>query len=557
MAEKAPTQTVNYIPETDPAAIEANRVYQEALQRLNQSLDLRKNRTFDPMWMAAAQGFLAPTKTGSFFEALGNVAGGLGEAQKRGIEEQQQEAQQRLNVASAGLELERLKQRDRAIGQYLGEQPTTLGMKPSGGLPGSVPVQPSGGLSGGPSPAAPAGGALPPTQAAQAGALPGPKPAGFEGVSGIQTMPPNPEYLTGRQYISMNRFEKGKSFPDLLKEANDIDQKRFVTKEGGVQDMSSGMFYPFPKGEMAERQIYGSTYKVDAKTAALLDMYSANNDPRYHQLARQAIEGPPREPKPGGAPGEGPTGRVSEEELAARRKEEETRAGKLGEAAAKKESAVKETDQNARRIYGITSRVGNYLDQSKNYFGIFQRPNLMSSIGNFISQGLQTPNGTINLPALQASVTALMPGVKQADLDNVQKAAADLAEAELLFTRLYLSGQGQVTEGERRIVQRIPGGVANSPEVLRSRLDLLKERAQFDMDITAAWDKWEKANPGKSYLKFERSDDFKEIERNYEERLAQMEKRLPALPSQQRAPAKSSNKNLDTARDRLNKALGG
>ena len=86
MADKAPaTPAVAYVPGTDAATVEANRVYQEALRKLNESLDLRKNRTFDPMLLAAAQGFLAPTKTGSFMESLGRVAGAVGEAQEKSI----------------------------------------------------------------------------------------------------------------------------------------------------------------------------------------------------------------------------------------------------------------------------------------------------------------------------------------------------------------------------------------------------------------------------------------------------------------------------------------
>lgn len=546
MAKETPP-SVNYLPPTDPAAVEANRVYQEALQRLNQSLDLRKNRMFDPMLLAAAKGFLAPTQTGSFTESLGRVAGGVGEAQDRLIAEQQQEAKQRLDVASAGLELERLKQRERAIGSFLGE-PGGLAAAPSGPGPAAAPsggpaAAPAGGLP----TAAPAGGL--PGGAPAAGGLPGAKPPGFEDVQGIQTMPANPEFMSGRDYISLNRFERGKSFPELLKEAQKMDQDRFVTKEGGVQDMRSGMFYPFPKGEQVERQIYGQTYKIDSKRAALLDMYAGSNDPRYHALARQIVEGPPRE---GAKPGETAEGRpLSEEEKKVKLTEEEARATQLGKTGAEREAAVKDLSSTARRIYGITGRVENALNESKDFFGIFQRPGLMSSIGNLVSQGLQTPGGSINLPGIQQAVTQNLPGIRQKDLDNIQTAAADLAELELLFTRLYLQGQGAVTEGERRIVQRIPGGVANSPEVLRTRMSLLKERSQYDMDIANAWSAWSDKHPGQSYLKFERSDMYKDLTRKFEERLAVLEKRAPALPTPQREQAQG----LSAARQRVDQLL--
>ena len=533
MAEKSAVPPVAYVPGTEQSTIEANRIYQEALRKLNESLDLRKNRTFDPMWLAAAQGFLAPTKTGSFFESLGNVAGTVGQAQEKSIAEQQEEARQRLGVAQSGLELERLRQRERILGGAPTGGLSTAGAP--GGAPTGAPDQaPAGGLPG----AAPAGG----------GGLSAAAPPGFSGIEGVPVSPPNPEIISATRYIQAAQLDPKAPAHTILKDAQEIAQKRYQTKEGGVLDLATGMFYAFPKGELVDREINGKSYKIDGRTAALLDLYRANNDPRYWQVAERAIKGPER-------PGEPVEPLRSEGEKRREEEEEKSRAAKLGTKAAEREAAVTETDRNARRIYGITGRVNSYLNQSQNYYGIFQRPGIMSAIGNFVSQGVQTPGGTINLPGLQQAVTQLLPNVTQRDLDNIQKSAADLAELELLFTRIYLQGQGQVTEGERRIVQRIPGGVSNSPEVLRTRLNLLKERAQHDMDIASAWDTWEKRNPGKSFLQFERSDMYKDLEKKFEERIAAMENRLPALPSSQRRPTAGVDTPVGRARARVNELL--
>lgn len=520
MAEKVPAiPSPAYVPGADPATIEANRIYQDALRKLNESLDLRKNRAFDPMMLAAAQGFLAPTKTGSFTEALGRVAGSVGQAQEQSIAEQQEEARQRLGVAQSGLELERLRQRERILGGGLSPA-APAGAPAAGGLPGAAPAPVGGGLPG--------------------------KPPGFDAIEGVQVSPPNPGIISGQKYISAAMLDPKEPPQKILKEAQEVEQKRYQTKEGGVLDLATGMFYAFPKGDLVEREINGKTYKVDGKSAALLDLYRSNNDPRYYGLVKRILEGP-----------KGSTALRSESEKESEKQELSARAAKLGAKAAELEAGVPDSDRNARRIYGITGRVGNYLNQSQNFFGIFQRPGLMSAIGNFVSQGVQTPGGTINLPGLQQSVTQLMPGVKQQDLDNIQKAAADLAEMELLFTRIYLSGQGQVTEGERRIVQRIPGGVSNSPDVLRARLTLLKERAQHDMDVASAWDSWEKRNPGKSFLNFQRSEMYKDLENSFEKRLADMEKRLPAIPASQRKSPAGVSSGLEAARERVRQVLEG
>lgn len=557
MADKP--ASVGYLSPTDPAAEEANRIYQEALAKLNQSLDLRKNRMFDPTWLAVAKGFLGPTQTGSFFESLGRVAGGLSEAQEQRIKEQQEEARQRLDVAGAGLELERLKQQQRAIEQYANRR--GIPGQVSVGAPSPVPSSPAGGLpaaapSGGLPATAPSGGSPAPA----AGALP--TPPGLEGVTGIPVMPPEPGFITGDEYLALNRFNKNVSLPELLKAAQEIDRKRTIEKEAGIVDRATGLFYQFPKGEQVNRQIEGKTYPVDQRTAMLLDMYAASNDPRYWDVAKRVTEGPTRgrptgeRPTEGGAPAE--AGRPkSLEELKAEEKEAEALAAARGKTAGEREAAITDKTSQARQIYGITERVNNALKASENYFGIFARTGPFSAVGNLFSQGFQTPSGSFNLPAFENSVRAMLPGIKQSDLDNISNAAADLAQLELLFARSAFAGQGAVSNLERQLGAKVPGTTSNSPDVLRMRMQLLKERAQYDIDVGDAWREYQDKNPGKSFLQFERSTSYRNILRNYEERLGELEKRMPALPTSQRPPARPSPQELGTARQRLDSLLEG
>jgi len=225
----------------------------------------------------------------------------------------------------------------------------------------------------------------------------------------------------------------------------------------------------------------------------------------------------------------------AENELAIPQEEAVTRARKLGEAGAAKEATLEETDATARRVYGNVTRVQDYLKQSGNYFGIFARPGVTAAISTLIKEGIQTPSGTLSLAGFEDSMRQMMPGVKQKDLDNVTKAAAELAEVELAFTRLYLAKQGAVTEGERKIVRAIPGTVSSSPEVLRSRMELLKSRSQFDIDTADAFRQWQDKNPGRSYLEFERKSDlYKDIKKAFEAETEKIFGGIKAVPTSQR-----------------------
>jgi hypothetical protein len=237
------------------------------------------------------------------------------------------------------------------------------------------------------------------------------------------------------------------------------------------------------------------------------------------------------------------TGLRSQEQISAERRQSEIdqaaeteRRKKLADAAAAKEAALEANDRAARNTYQSASKILDYVKQSPNFFGIFSRPGVVSAIGGFIEQGLRTPTGTIDLPGFRESITKLMPNVRQQDLDNVMLAAAELAEIELNFSRQYFQGQGAVTENERKIVRAIPGSVSSSPRVLRARMELLRDRAQYDIDVADAFRDWQKNHPGRSYLDFERDSQlYKDIKKDFDTKAAKIYNGLPAIPSRERA----------------------
>jgi hypothetical protein len=550
MAEaKAPS--VSYLTEQSPEAIEANRRYQEALAKLTESLDTRKNRFFDPVMLAAAQGFLAPTQTGGFGESLGNVAGKVGAAQELEMKREQEIAQQRVGVAGQGVELQRMKARDADLSKYLnqsgvGPQAAPVAEPKAGPLSTPLPASPE--VPEGPTgPGALSRAATPSTTAPSVPVVGSPqgaltameanKPPGYESVDGIQVAPANPNFMTGRDYVRLNRSDRTKSPGDLIKEGQEIEQKRYRDKEGGVLDLATGKFYQFPTGKTEEIQLYGypGTHKVDARTAAKLSMLAANDDPEYHDLAKRVVQGPRKRVAGEGKSDEPPERKKSIQELAIEQKEAETRAGRLGEADAKKESSLSDTKATAARVYGSATRVLNSLKESPNFFGIFERTGYGPAILGAVDAGIRTQSGSISIGDLQSAVTKVMPGVSQQDLDNVKKAAAELAEIELQYTKLYVSGDGAITEGERKIVRAIPGTVSSSPEVLRTRMELLKARSQFDLDVADAFEQWQDKNPGRPYREFERKSSlYKDIKNGFEEETERMFGGVKAVPTSQR-----------------------
>jgi hypothetical protein len=149
----------------------------------------------------------------------------------------------------------------------------------------------------------------------------------------------------------------------------------------------------------------------------------------------------------------------------------------------------------------------------------------------------------------------MMPNVKQEDLDAVTNAAADLAEIELAYTQLYLSKQGAVTEGERVIVRKLGGGVSQSPGVLKARMQLLKERSQYDIDRVDAFRQWQEQNPSGTIDQFDRSTDAKNLKSTFEKRLSTIFGGAPAIPSRERKAAEPPTSKDTPSNEDLRKKL--
>lgn len=511
MAEKT---SVGFLPGNDPEAVLANLAYQDALMKMSAALDARKNRMFDPEMLALAQGFLAPTQTGGFGESLGYAAKNFREAQAQQEKEEQELAQARLGLASKGLEVERLRQRDRQFLNAMGEPP--------GGLTTGQPT-----------------GALPSGQTT-GGALPGNAPRGFEGVQGIPVAPPNPNFMTGRQYLGMARLDPSISPTTAIKDAQKMDMERFQVKEGGVQDLSTGMFFPFPKGEQVTRQIYGQPgeFKVDARTAALLDMYAANGDPRYYEVAERVVKGPKAPPKPG----EKPEAKPSEAKPTEGKPAGETRIKSVTELEAEKAEATETAQQRARareeerkkaiaQASDATARMGTYnmlgkIASSKEaplIFGIFERPGLWPQIATLIESSIGVPGTTIGIPQIRKVMTNA--GLPQELIDQSQFALSLMANIQLQISRLA-EGQGQVSDFERTLFGMAGITEKDNPQTILAKLDMLRSNAEFYQEQAKALRRF-KGNIDD----FKLSDDYTDMVRRHEEKLANIvEKRLGLKP---------------------------
>lgn len=487
--------TVGYLPGSDPDAIKANLALQQAQQRLQQALEARQSRMFDPELLAMAQGFLAPTQTGGFGESLGMVAKNVREAQAQQEKEEREIAQAQLGLATQGLELERRKQRDKAFTEAISSME-----QPSGALPGAEAGRPFG--------------------APITGPLSAPR-IGDDFVA-IQIAPPDRSFKSGLDYLKAAYKEGNISLADAYKQMGEIQRKRYIDSPGRYVDLATGIEYISRSGAPVDVQIFDpdtgeprpGTYKVDPGTAAALAHYASKRDAEsYEKIARAVLEGPgvakrpetkPSEPsKPGeppkaaepakpGEPPKPPEGRPAEPGAPRTRlystQELETMAAEAKEEAqleAKRRIGEKSEYLDAGRT--VTNRMGTIAQlypiasgkNAEQIFGVFEDGKVSSAFLKLVEGGIGTRSFQVSLSNLRSALTDA--GLPKELISQAQMAYSLMAQIQLETAKLG-QGQGAVSNFERDLFAQASIARSDRPEVILAKLDMLKARANLDKE---------------------------------------------------------------------------
>lgn len=564
MPTKPQTSTV-YVGGEEPEVVKKRLAYEQALEKLSTALEARQQRMFDPALLNLAAGFLTPSKTGSFWESLGTAAKGYAAGEQERQKEAQDIAQQQMNVASAGLEIERQRQQDKALRSYLGGmlgEPAaqTAPLAPAGALPSPTAATPAGPAAptGPTAPVAPLGGpavapaaplmtaakpaapAAPLAPAAQPAAQPAAPISPAAPQYGVQIMPEDPFKMTGKKFIAMNMGTM--PTPDLLKEAARIDAENVKTSEGGVYNLAQGRYFPSVKGDMVKRVVYGYGPNGEAQEVNLspidameLDRAQASNDPAAYAARVQRIKfGPGAGVAPAAgaaevtgaeAPG-APKALPSISEQAAQAKSLEELKVQRAKTAAQREADLPKQNEAATRAFQAAADTQRIVNKNPNAFGALQGLGVVPAILNAVSEGIQTPGGSISIPQLDKAVVQAVSNsddpVEKKNLIARQIAARNLAELELSFRRQYFAGYGggAISDMEQKIVSKLSSSPTEAPETIMAKMQLVKMRAQYDMNEYRNWIDYANANPDKSYTDFERSKGYLKRQQAYSDQLA-------------------------------------
>jgi hypothetical protein len=469
----------------------ADEKYQKALAEITSALDARKNRTFDPVMLAMAQGFLAPTPTGSFGESLGQVAGNVGKAQQLEQSENLDLAKMRLQLAQSEREQAQRTQAAQSFRSVIGGQPPAAGGRPSAaGAAGA---------------GAPMAGAAPTGGAPVAGAA----PAG--GDSNQQTPTRSVSVQDALSFAAA--YPEQKELAKILMDAAKFESDRFkIAMNGTVFDTQTGRYIDLPiPGQKSEEFFIP---ELNGKLNLTPYEYSGYRAAKKNGQARVWLqEHMQAEPKPQAAVGAPSAGVKTVEQLAA-----EAEALKIEERA-KAEGRGKRFENILTAAEDAGSRIATYKSLNKivsqpdaeKMFGIFNRPDFVANLGKLIQSGVGVAGFSIGIPEIQNIMRNL--SLPQDQINDFQVAGSLMAQMQLQISRL-MQGQGAVSDFERQLFGMAGVTAEDNPDTIRKKLGMLTAKANFEREVSRGL-RASKMNADD----FKDSDKYQQIYESYIDRL--------------------------------------
>lgn len=499
--------------------------YKRSQQELKAALDARQNRLFDPVLLAMAQGFLAPTKTGKFGEALSNVAGLVGPAQAAEEKRNLETAQMRAELAAMELGQVRKTEDQRRLYEMFGLPSGAAKPAASGVAQEAQPQQSEA------QPAKPAVAASQPSSAASPppGVEPAPKPpAGQE---------PEVKKLTDNQLriLSLSDDAALQRLAKLEMDFRKQQQDRFqISMNGVVFDREKREYVDTPVPGQTPSKFttkYGEFNMLPWQYAAFLNAEKEGKgfDWMKDFTGRQDLK---------------PTGMRSTEEqkVAETQKTETAKARATGENERYQEIVNKGSNAGTRLATLESLRSIASRNDAKQIFGVFEG----SGVADALFKLLETSGK--GLP----QVNEIRDVFTNLGLDKQLKADQLYAAQQIALINLELRkmtrtpGEGAMSDFEGRQILASGLDRSDTPEAMLKKIAFLKARAEYDREMSR----------GLRNSKMD-VDDFKDSNDGQRIANAYMNKILAITGAAPRTPAATPNQQrFSPAREALRQQIG-
>jgi hypothetical protein len=481
-----------------------------AMQRIEMLLAQRENKQYNPTLLAIAQGFLAPSATGSFGEGAGAAAGNVLKIQEQEQKQGMENAQMRLQLAQAQKEQANLRTAQKDFARTTG-----IGGQPQAGAPGA-PAAPGAPGAGQPAPQL--------------------RPLSEDDVLAFSQRNPSPNgQKLATLMLESIKLRRGKFAISAQGQIVDLDTSTVV---GGQQQSEySTPFGTFPmtpnqftKFELAQNKGLGKEW-IDAYRSGR----STDIDKLTAPMAAPDTTGAPAVPGAPGAPGAAPVVdpnrpkppmMLSKEEKLGNEKEAEALAKGRADDTRKAIDAGKDAflrKQTAQTLQDLYIQEG--MEQVS---AVLERPGLIPAILKMAEDGVRLGGGYgISVPQVRDIFTAnkislpKIAGESKADYDaRIQGVLDRVAQAGSLFAQITFGlrslaqGQGAISNFEQIIFNQMAPGFRDSVATIMAKTKHMAERANFDQAVRDSL-----LDSGMSYDRFSRTPEYQNAVKQYDAKI--------------------------------------
>ena len=459
-----------------------------ALKRMRESLDVRKNRLFDPVLMQTAAGFLKPTKTGSFGESLGYAAENAIAASEREQVRQAENMKLESEITEKELAFRRQLMGDKFMKRFEEEE---------------APVSTSDAAS--QVSAAPVLGAGAPTSQPNASqrilqGKPQLRPVTEADINEVRRFGDKDLVATLENRIKRQLQEKELA----LKEAANLQAQRAERVKFTPQGAPDNFTVEVPRDVYDKYLVALRTRNKTKDNQAYFEFLRDNGMLTQSQLPKE-----PAEPIKNA-----PSATETEVEKASKikRSEEQIKADQLlqtqiSTSAGTSQERVIAADQ----IYGLANS-----KETGRVFEFFTKPTVRNIIATAIEGkgGVRTPLGSVEIANVKKAMQ--LAGATPKELDAAQTMLRSTTMLNMQDTISLMNKQGAITEGERALISQLnPNVFEDTRNSAMAKAQLVKARAEYDKDVADLYDKWQKKNPDGFVTQFKQSPQYVERFNDY------------------------------------------
>ena len=166
--------------------------------------------------------------------------------------------------------------------------------------------------------------------------------------------------------------------------------------------------------------------------------------------------------------------------------------------------------------------------EMKQVFGMLAKKGFAPFVLKQLEEGINAGQfGTMGVAKLERNL--MMAGATPSQIEKMLRVEKHLAKAELEYAQMYLTGQGAVSDNERRLVKDAVGNIKDPFQVMQMQAKVMAQRAEFDRKIKDAYDAYRERNGDyASFGSFMRSD-AKGIVNEHNQKLASIIGKSPSL----------------------------